>query len=96
MGALAGRMHQCHLCCTPCSGGGRVTWGGVGAPGVPLPTEGSNAWERTDLQNEVTSGHQADEVSLSVLCRAAEQGRHIQSTLFFPRLPPGKVSGCSL
>lgn len=81
----------------PGSGGGRVTWAGGGdAPRVPLLTQGSNAWEHTDLQNEVTFGHQAREVSLSVLCRAAEQGHHVQSNLFFPRLPPGKVSGCSL
>lgn len=29
-------------------------------------------------------GHQAHDVFLSVLCRAAEQGYHIQPTVFFP------------
>lgn len=76
----------------PGSGGGRITWGSVGSPGVPLPTKEFN---HTDLQIVVTFSYQAHEVSLSVLCRAAEQGHHVQSTLFFPGLPPGKVSGRS-
>lgn len=99
MGTLAGRMPWCcHLYCTPALvvGGYPGVRGCGGAPGVPPPTQGCKAWECTDVQNEVTFGHRAHEIPLSVLCRTTEQGHHVQSTLLVPRLPPGKVCSCSL
>lgn len=81
----------------PSSGGGRVPWGmGCGgALGMPLPTQGCKAGECTEVQNEVTFGHRAHDILFPVLCRTTEQGCHVQSTLLFPRLPPGKVCNCS-
>lgn len=88
----------CHLHCTPALLVGGSHWGrGCDeALGVPLPTQGCKAWECTDVQNKVTFGHRAHDVWLSVLCRTTEQGCHVQSSVLFPRLPPGKVCSCSL
>lgn len=99
MDTSAGRMPWCcHLYCIPSLvvGGyprGRGCGGGLG---VPLPIQGCKAGECTDMQNEVTFDHRAHDISLPVLCRTTEQRYHVQSTLLFPRLPPGKVCSCSI
>lgn len=97
MGTLAGRCLDADASILP-----QLWWweGDLGVGGVLellgclFPPRGV-AWECTDVQNEVTFGLQAYDVSLSVLCRTTEQGCHLQSALLFPRLPPGKVCSCS-
>lgn len=69
--------------------------GVVGLLGCLLPPRGvrhGNA-QTCRMKSHLAIGHMK---FLSLLCRTTEQGRHVQSTLLVPRLPPGKVCGCSL